>query len=332
MRKAPLAWVAVAAASAMVGAGAVAVAWTLSGGGSGGAGHGGTVDIAFERGPSASARLLERSGALARAVQTVNYEITPPTDLHVRIVGPQTAAGVGVVGPVYEPSRRTVYIPWSFIEQSRQDLDHLDLLKGARPNQLDDVETGAIVFVLYHEVAHALIDVLDVPVVASEEQTADSFASVFAIESTDGGELVPLSAAAMAEAAHRKRGTPTLADYADDHGFDRQRALAEVCLVYGSNPSRYAVFVRKGYVPSHREEICRFDYQRTFRSWRRLLGPWLTYEGGLQPLPRLSDPPAGRRRRSERRRGAKAGRARVLLHLARRGALTRLMHDQDIAL
>lgn len=286
MRSVPLAWVAIAAASALVGAGAVAAAWALSGGGGGGSAQGGTVDIAFEPGPSDAVRLLERSGALARAVQTVNYELTPPTDVHVRIVGPETAARVGAAGPVYEPSRRTVYIPWSFVEQSRQDLDHLDLLAGARPDQLDDVETGAIVFVLYHELAHALIDVLDVPVVASEEQTADSFASVFAIESRDGGEVVPLSAAAMAEAAHRRRGTPTLADYADDHGFDRQRALAEVCLVYGSSPSHYAVFVRRGYVPPHREEICRFDYRRTFRSWRRLLGPWLTHEGGLRPLPR----------------------------------------------
>lgn len=286
MRSVPLAWVAIAAASALVGAGAMAAAWALSGNGGGEAGHGGKIDIAFEPGPSAAVRLLERSGALARAVRSANYEITPPTDIHVRMVGPETAARVGTTGPVYEPTRRTVYIPWSFVEESRQDLGHLDLLQAARPDQLDDVETSAIVFVLYHELAHALIDVLDLPVVASEEQTADSFASVFAIESRNGGEIVPLSAAAMSEAAHRKRGTPTLADYADDHGFDRQRALAQVCLVYGSNPNRFAVFVRKGYVPSHREEICRFDYQRTFRSWRRLLGPWLTHEGGLQPLRR----------------------------------------------
>lgn len=286
MRKVPLAWVAIAAASALLGAGVVAAAWGLSGGGGGGHGHAGSIDISFEPGPADAVRLLESSGALARAVRTANYEIDPPTDLHVRIVGPETATRVGSAGPVYDPPERTIFIPWSFVEESRQDLQHLELLKGATTAQLDEIEQGANVFVLYHELAHGLIDVLDVPVVASEEQTADSFASIFAIESRKGGELVPLSAAAMAEAAHERKGAPTLADFADDHGFDRQRALAEVCLVYGSNPSRFAVFVRKGYVPPHREEICRFDYERTLRSWRRLLGPWLTHEGGLQPLPR----------------------------------------------
>jgi hypothetical protein len=114
---------------------------------------------------------------------------------------------------------------------------------------------------------------------------ADSFATVFAIESRRGGEIVPLSAAAFAEARHERRGSPTLEDFADDHGFDRHRAYAQVCLVYGSAPQRFSALVQKGFLPQERARLCPFDYQRTFRSWRRLLGPWLTHEGGLQPLP-----------------------------------------------
>jgi hypothetical protein len=138
-------------------------------------------------------------------------------------------------------------------------------------------------FVLYHELAHGLIDVLDIPVVASEEQMADSFASVLAIVSGGGGEIVPLSAAVLEEAHSEAHGVPALADYADDHGFDRSRAFDDICLVYGSAPDRFAKLVEQGFLPARRARICPFDYQRTLRSWNRLLQPWLRHEQGLIP-------------------------------------------------
>jgi hypothetical protein len=242
------------------------------------------VDIAFEPGPPEAVRLLQRSGALEGAVQTINSQIKLPTDLHVRVVGADTAARVGAGGPVYDPHERTAYFPWSFVETSRADLRGLNLLKSLRPDQFEELDKGAMVFVLYHELAHGLIDVLDVPIVASEEQTADSFAGILAIESRRGGEIVPLSAAALAEARSRRSGAPALFAFADDHGFDRQRAFDDICLVYGSAPQRFQSLVREGYLPSQRARLCPFDYDRTLRSWRRLLSPWLTDKGGLRPL------------------------------------------------
>jgi hypothetical protein len=173
-----------------------------------------------------------------------------------------------------------VYFPWSFFERSRRELARLKLLANASPAQLDQIAQNAMAFVLYHELAHGLVDVLDVPVVASEEQMADSFASVLAIVS-GGGEVVPLSAAAVSEASSEAHGAPVLADYADEHGFDRSRAFDVVCLLYGSSPAKFSKLVEQGFLPSGRARICRFDYERTLRSWNRLLQPWLTHRHGL---------------------------------------------------
>lgn len=284
MRRPPLSWILSVAGAALLGAGVVGAVWAITTAGSSSVQRGGRVDISYEPGPSNVVRLLQRSGVLDRAVGTVNQEVALPRDLHVRVVGEETAARVGVTGPEYQPSNHTVYFPWSFFEQSRDELRHLKLLAKATPAQLDQISRSAMTFVLYHELTHGLIDVLDVPVVASEEPMADSFASVLAIVS-GGGQIVPLSAAALGEARSEAHGAPTLADYADDHGFDRSRAFDEICLVYGSAPQAFSKLVEQGFLPSSRAHACPFDYQRTLRSWNRLLKPWLAHQQGLVALP-----------------------------------------------
>jgi hypothetical protein len=244
----------------------------------------GEARISFEPGPAPEAAAIQGSGAFQRAVSTVNRELDLPTDLQVRVVGPETAARVGIDGPTYVPKDRTVYFPWSFVSQSRDDLRSLPQFNSLSPKQVDQRLAEAMTFVLYHELSHGLVDVLDIPVVASPEETADSLASVFAIASTHGGQVVPLSAAALDEALAKKQRIPTLADYADDHGFSRQRAYNALCLVYGSDPGRYAKIVSSGLLPERRADICRFEYQEGLRSWRRLLSAYLTHTGGLLPL------------------------------------------------
>jgi hypothetical protein len=284
LRRPKLPWILSLTVATLVGAGVVGAIWWITSAGSSGSPRGGRVDIRYEPGAPEVVRSLQRSGVLARAVATVNDEVALPRDLHVRVLSDQAASRVGASGPEYEPGRHTVYLPWSFVEQSRGELGRLKLLAKATPAQLDRIAQSAMTFVLYHELAHGLIDVLDLPVVASEEQMADSFASVLAIVSRGGGESVPLSAAVLGEARSEAHGAPALADYADDHGFDRSRAFDEVCLVYGSAPHKFSNLVQQGFLPSGRARVCPFDYQRTLRSWNRLLQPWLTHKEGVASL------------------------------------------------
>jgi hypothetical protein len=275
--------VAIACVSALLGA-AIALGISALVDDSGQPSRDGEASISFEPGPAADVAAIQSSGAFQRAVSTVNHELGLPTDLRVQVVGPETAARVGIEGPTYIPKDRTVYFPWSFVSQSRDDLRTLSRFNSLSPEQIDQRLAEAMTFVLYHELSHGLVDVLDVPVVASPEETADSLASIFAIATSRGGQVVPLSASALDEALAKKQRIPTLADYADDHGFSRQRAFNALCLVYGSDPSRYANIVDSGLLPKARADICHFEYQDDLRSWRRLLSAYLTRTGGLLPL------------------------------------------------
>jgi hypothetical protein len=276
-------WI-VALLAAVAGAGAVAIAWALSSGSDDHGSPGGQVKVAFEPGAAPDAALLESSGAFADAVRTVNNELNLPRDLQVRVIGPQTAERLGIDSPRYEPRQRTVYFPWSFVDRSRDELQHLRRTQAIPHNNLDRQLQKAMVFVLYHELSHGIVDVLDVPVVAGQEPTADNLATILAIASTSGGQEVPLSAAALQEANAQVSGTPGLIQYADDHGFDQQRAFDAICLVYGSSPGQYAQLVGPDNLPESRARRCPYDYAEDLRAWRRLLAPWLTQQGGLRPL------------------------------------------------
>ncbi len=138
-------------------------------------------------------------------------------------------------------------------------------------------------FVLFHETAHGLFHVLDIPVVGGEEPTADSLAAIFAIASGFGGQQVVLSGAALEAVSAQERGQVSPSQYTDDHDLDQQRAFDALCLVYGSAPDRNLVG-GPGDLPPERAELCPFEYRGDLRSWRRLLAPWLTDQGGLLPV------------------------------------------------
>lgn len=285
----------VAFVAAVLGAGAVAAVWAITDEDDA-TGSGGEVRVVYESAPREGEDLIRRAGVFDRAARAVNEELDLPEDLTVSVVGDRTAARLNVAGPVYEPKERTVYFPWSFIERShagferlskksRAEIDRIANLRELDHERVDRLVTDAMVFVFFHETAHGLLDVLDVPVVGGEEPTADSLAAIFAIASGFGGQQVVLSGAALEAVTAEEGGQVSPSQYADDHDLDQQRAFDALCLVYGSAPDRNRNLVGgPGDLTPQRAELCPFEYRGDLRSWRRLLAPWLTDRGGLLPV------------------------------------------------
>jgi hypothetical protein len=61
----------------------------------------------------------------------------------------------------------------------------------------------------------------------------------------------------------------------DEHAFDAQRYYNVMCLIYGSNPERYASFLSDGTLPFSRAARCEEEYDRIRRAWHRLLRPYV---------------------------------------------------------
>ncbi|KIC51488.1 hypothetical protein RA29_05385 [Tateyamaria sp. ANG-S1] len=120
--------------------------------------------------------------------------------------------------------------------------------------------------IFYHELGHALIDILALPVFGQEEDAAD-VASVLLIDGLYDEE------AAQALAYDTAFGFLAEADFAGDvaywdvHGPDEQRFYNTVCLFYGANPDAREDFAIDLGLPEERAETCPEEFQLALDSW-----------------------------------------------------------------
>jgi hypothetical protein len=101
-------------------------------------------------------------------------------------------------------------------------------------------------FILGHELGHALIHQLNLPLTGLEEDSADGFATFFTVNDKDTGPNAALGAAVLFDAMGSKRPNLTLEDFSSDHPVVLQRVYNFLCAVVGSNPTAFAEPPRYG--------------------------------------------------------------------------------------
>ncbi|MGI9509973.1 MAG: DUF4344 domain-containing metallopeptidase [Geminicoccaceae bacterium] len=134
---------------------------------------------------------------------------------------------------------------------------------------------GNTLFTVYHELGHALIDLLDLPVIGREEDAVDGFAAVTMIPKTPD----PVRDALIVAVAD---GWRAQSDFAADgrahlfwgeHALNEQRHFAVVCLMVGSDQEGFYDFALEAGLPDERIRTCSRDFSGMKSGWERLLGP-----------------------------------------------------------
>jgi hypothetical protein len=123
-----------------------------------------------------------------------------------------------------------------------------------------------LVFIIYHELGHALIDMYKLPFTGREEDAADQFATKLLIE--QGEHDIVLAGAEWYGARGGKRY-----DW-DDHSFDRQRHYNILCWVYGSDTETFASIPQDTGMHEQRSVQCGVEYKRINRGWDSLLAAY----------------------------------------------------------
>ncbi len=149
---------------------------------------------------------------------------------------------------------------------------------------------GNYVFTLFHEVGHALIHELSLPVVGVEEDAVDEFAAIALISMAQQPGLpadqrvamqqmvvdAAVGFAALWELKQRQVGGDlTRLPYWDEHGLDIKRFFNIICLFAGSDPPRFADVARRAGMPDERIARCEREYRTKEAAWDRLLTPHL---------------------------------------------------------
>lgn len=160
-------------------------------------------------------------------------------------------------------------------------------------DQEDYIRANTIFFV-YHELGHALIDLLRLPVFGQEEDAADVLGVVLSerINSEEDNEFIMLAAADnfayMAEVSEQEGYELA---FWDTHGLDLQRYYTILCLHYGADPSRRQSLASEQDLPEDRQQTCPEEYQLAEESWGPVLedatgqgsGDWLRLRVASNP-------------------------------------------------
>lgn len=141
-------------------------------------------------------------------------------------------------------------------------------------------------FTLLHELAHAVIELNNIPVLGGEEQAADQIALMLLImadnfEKKNGNQnalnkLLAISGQWMLLWQEEKRDNKPA--YWDTHPLAIQRFYAISCLAYGSNPDKLEYLRKESMLPVERAWDCDIEFEQTRKALAWLVAKVSDYE------------------------------------------------------
>jgi hypothetical protein len=140
-----------------------------------------------------------------------------------------------------------------------------------------DTVIGPLVDTTLHEFAHALFDILKIPVLGGEEHAADQVGAYIYLQLgiEEARRLITGTAFAFLFEAAKADNENIKADYSDEHGTPAQRAYNMLCMAYGADTREFKDFVGKGFLPEKRAEFCEEEYEQVQDAYEALIGPYV---------------------------------------------------------
>lgn len=231
----------------------------------------GDLKLTYSRSPEETyaevAKMLKQTKLFEDTIAGLNKTIALPVDVQVAF------EHCGQVNAFYDPAKHKISMCYElfgrFLEVFGRDEETSDEEKA-----LNVLNTALFTFL--HELGHALVDVLEIPITGKEEDAVDDLAVLFLIAGGDTGEAAVGSAMQhfAASAEEFENDFDALA-FADEHSFNAQRGYSALCLVYGSDPKKHANLVGDDGLPKERAERCPEEYRMKSNNWGKLLAPFM---------------------------------------------------------
>jgi hypothetical protein len=143
--------------------------------------------------------------------------------------------------------------------------------------RMSEFVSGNMLFVLLHELGHAAITQMGLPVLGKMEDAADSFAAVRLIKvgSSFSNRVLTEAAEGWFLADRRDTKSGDKVAFYDEHGLNQQRAYQIVCYMVGSDDEKFKALAAEVKLPEERQDSCAGDYSNAAYSWDLLLKPHL---------------------------------------------------------
>jgi hypothetical protein len=137
-----------------------------------------------------------------------------------------------------------------------------------------DAIVGTFLGVVFHELGHAVFDILDVPVFGREEDAADQMAGFILQQFGPTITRRMITGAAYNYWLDRERAWPATL-YSDEHGTDLQRFYNWLCLGYGNDPVLFKDMIERDMLPKGRAANCAHEYQQVRNAFTKTILPFV---------------------------------------------------------
>ena len=147
-----------------------------------------------------------------------------------------------------------------------------------------DALVGPFMDTFLHEAAHAMFDLLKIPVLGKEEDAADLVSAYLMLQFPAHEKRGLILGAAYSYASElnvrsvRDLNRPRLrlgrhVSSASEHSTPAQRLYTLLCMAYGADKELFSPIVERGYLPQDRAEMCDDEYKQIDFAYRTLIAP-----------------------------------------------------------
>ncbi len=142
-----------------------------------------------------------------------------------------------------------------------------------------DALVGPLFDTCLHEFAHAIFDMLQMPVLGREEDAADQVSAYIMLHlgKAEARRLIGGASYAYKTEAEAATASPTVKQFADVHGTPAQRFYNLLCIAYGADAQLFGDMVEKGYLPKERAEDCKDEYRQVAYAYEKLISPHIDH-------------------------------------------------------
>lgn len=184
----------------------------------------------------------------------------------------------GKVNAFYHRGKRTITMCYEILDQINEKMEAKtkhDIFRGTQSSEImGKLWAGAFTFILMHEVGHALVHVLELPVLGREEDAADQIAAYFFLATVPpalpGTQSAFLTGALWYWEPETLFNIYTKSMFSDEHSMNPQRQANFACWAYGKDPDRFQYVVK--YLTKARAVQCGYEYAQLETSVHKLLG------------------------------------------------------------
>lgn len=204
---------------------------------------------------------------------TAVHEVVSFVNETFRLKEPVALLFGGKEGPLCDRDSMEILIPYHFVTEVKERFEKDGYSETGV--SIHDATMDGLMHTLFHEFAHAFIEMYNIPVAGKEEDAADGLADVLLIEFFEGGDEIAVSAADLFDLESEDVETFEEEDFQGEHSLDVQRFYTTLCHVYGSSPDKYKDLPKDAGFSKERAELCIEEYEKLSADWLTLLKPHL---------------------------------------------------------